>query len=87
MVGHMFLYILKSTKDKGYYVGISCNLEKRLKCHNDGGVRSTKHRRPLIVIYKEKCESVLAARKREKYLKSYKGSKEKLFLIENCQIV
>lgn len=81
------LYILKSLKDKKYYVGITSNFSKRLEYHNNGYVKSTKNRRPFSLIYSEEYASMSEARIREKYLKSYKGSKEKLTIIENCVIV
>ena len=78
-----YLYILRSKVDKGYYVGISKDVQNRLKYHNKGRVRSTKHRKPFRVVYTEQYETQLQACKREKYLKSYKGSKEKLTIFEN----
>jgi putative endonuclease len=78
-----YLYILRSLRDNNHYIGISSNVEKRLSQHNSGKTRSTKSRKPFILVYTEKFNSRLDARKREKYLKSYKGSKEKLNIIEN----
>lgn len=69
----VYLYILQSLKDNGYYVGISSNLGKRLQKHDKGGVRSTKTRRPFKLIYSEKFEDYIRARSREKEVKSYKG--------------
>ncbi|MFA4890288.1 MAG: GIY-YIG nuclease family protein [Candidatus Paceibacterota bacterium] len=77
-----YVYILKSLKDNGYYVGITKDLIIRLNYHNKGFVRSTKSRTPFIIVYKEIFQNRLDAREREKYLKSYKGSKEKLSILE-----
>lgn len=63
------------------------DLVKRLSYHNSGKVRSTKSRIPFIMIHHEEYSDRLLAREREKYLKSYKGSKEKLTIIEHCGIV
>lgn len=82
-----YVYILRSLKDNEHYVGITSDLENRLAYHNSGRVRSTKNRIPFIIIYSEKYETVLEARMREKFLKSYKGSEEKKTIIENCGIV
>ena len=49
----------------------------RVKRHNQGGVESTKHRRPLKLIYYEACLNQKDAIHREKYLKTYLG---KMFL-------
>ena len=77
-----FVYILQSHKDGGYYVGMTANLESRLGNHNAGRVRSTRYRRPLRIIYSEKYETRDEARKREVYLKSYSGAREKLKILE-----
>jgi putative endonuclease len=77
-----FVYILKSQKDKGYYVGMTSDILKRLGYHNSGHVRSTKHRTPFGIVYSESYSTRTEAREREKYLKSYKGSKEKLSILE-----
>ena len=79
-----FVYILQSLKDSGFYVGMSKNIEKRLARHNAGQVKSTSHRRPFRVIYQEPYSARAEAREREKYLKSYKGSKEKLTIIDSA---
>ncbi len=69
----MFVYVLRSQKDESEYVGISENPERRLIEHNAGEVKSTKAYKPWIKIYQETCENRLAARRREKYLKSAAG--------------
>ncbi|MCL5784933.1 MAG: GIY-YIG nuclease family protein [Patescibacteria group bacterium] len=72
----IYVYILESLKNKGYYIGISKDLGNRLVKHNKGGVRSTKSRRPFKLIYNEECENYQAARVREKEIKSYKGGNQ-----------
>jgi putative endonuclease len=69
----IFVYILQSEVDKGYYIGICKDLDSRLVKHNQGGVRSTKNRRPFKVIYTEEFENYATARQREKEIKSFKG--------------
>ncbi len=64
------VYALKSLKDGYLYIGISKNLQKRLKEHNSGMTRSTKTRRPFKIIFKEECKNRINAREREKYFKS-----------------
>jgi putative endonuclease len=64
-----YLYILKSTKDNKGYIGTTNNLEKRLREHNSGKVKSTRYRVPLIVVYCEKFNTLSEARKREWFFK------------------
>ena len=65
-----FVYALRSLRDNNLYVGISQNPEKRVGTHNKGKTESTKNRRPLVLIYKESCNSLKEAREKEKYYKS-----------------
>jgi len=70
-----FVYVIKSQKDKKCYTGITDNLYRRIKQHNRGSnaTPSTKNRGPFTLIYFEKVENSMMARKREKYLKSGVG--------------
>lgn len=65
-----YVYIAQSQKDKQLYTGISQDPEKRIKKHNNGSTKSTRSRRPFVLIYTEKCLNRSEARKREKFLKS-----------------
>ena len=64
-----YLYILKSLKDLGYYIGITDNVPKRLKDHNRDKTRSTKNRVPFVIKYAEKFNTKREARQREIFLK------------------
>ena len=68
-----YAYILKSAKDEKYYYGSTSDLEKRILYHNSGKVKSTKHRRPLRLIYFEEFEFKSEAVKRENFFKSIDG--------------
>ncbi|MBL7137106.1 MAG: GIY-YIG nuclease family protein [Candidatus Marinimicrobia bacterium] len=68
-----YVYVLKSLKDNGLYIGMSQDVSRRLKEHNDGRTRSTKSRKPFEIVYTEECENREAARKRERYFKSGAG--------------
>ncbi len=72
----ILVYVLRSLKDNDPYIGITENVEARLKRHKSGGVPSTKHRRPLILLYTEVYPERWQARKREKFLKSGPGHQE-----------
>ena len=71
-----YVYILISLKDKNFYVGMTSNLEVRLKNHNQGKVFSTKNRRPLKLLGYEVYLTKNEAGMREKYLKTSDGRKE-----------
>lgn len=58
-------------------MGSTADLKKRLKEHQDGLVESTKNRRPLVLIRGEKYSNLSLARRREKYLKSLYGYRER----------
>ena len=77
-----FVYILKSLKDSGYYIGQTDNIDSRIKKHNCGYVKSTQARRPFILIKKETLNTRGEARKRENYLKKLKGGNEFKKIIE-----
>jgi putative endonuclease len=64
---------VKSSKDGKYYYGHASDLEKRLKEHNRGKVRSTKGRIPFELHYYEKFGTKTEAAKREYYYKSIDG--------------
>lgn len=68
-----FTYVLLSEVDKKFYTGYTSNLMQRFDQHNKGQVTSTKHRRPLTLIYYEACLNQEDALKREKYLKTFYG--------------
>ncbi|MDO8571797.1 MAG: GIY-YIG nuclease family protein [bacterium] len=68
-----FLYILHSLKDGNFYTGITSNLERRMKEHEQGKNFSTASRRPLRLIYYEAYLLKEDAEAREKYLKTSMG--------------
>ena len=70
MSDRYFVYALRSLKDSALYIGISGNPKKRLSEHNSGMTRSTRMRRPFVLIYSELCHDRKSAREREKYFKS-----------------
>jgi putative endonuclease len=77
MEGFYFTYVLRSEKDNQNYTGYTHDLPSRLEAHHAGEVDSTKHRRPVYLIYFEACLTMEDALKREKYLKTHYG---KMFL-------
>jgi len=71
------VYILFSLRDKKLYVGCTSDIEQRLERHNNGHVRATKFRRPLVLIHKESFVNKGKAFQRERFVKSLWGSREK----------
>ena len=69
------VYVLKSESSGIYYVGMSKDVNIRLKEHNAGKTKFTKGHRPWEIIYTESYEDWETGRKREKYLKSSAGKK------------
>jgi putative endonuclease len=68
------VYILQSEKDGKYYIGCTHQrVDDRVLGHNRGDTPSTKHRRPLRLVYSEDSLTQEQAFLREKKLKSYKG--------------
>jgi putative endonuclease len=76
------VYAISSLNHNYIYVGMTNNLDARVKRHNDGRERTTKPYRPFKLIFKESCETRPEARLREKYWKSGIG-KEKLRTLRN----
>ena len=68
-----FVYILLSKRYNKTYTGITDNLDRRLKEHNEGSGIFSKRYRPWKILYSEIAKDRLLARKREKYLKSAAG--------------
>lgn len=64
---------MQSLVDSKRYIGHTSDLEKRLRWHNLGKVRSTKSRRPFKIVYSEALNTKSEAVRRELKLKSLKG--------------
>lgn len=65
-----YTYVLKSKKDNHLYIGFTDDLKGRLVEHRNGGVESTKFRRPFELVYFEACKNKMTAIAREKYFKT-----------------
>ena len=75
------VYLLKCS-DGTLYAGSTVDLAKRLREHNGGkaGAKYTRARRPVKLVYKEKCKTLTLARAREAEIKRMKRV-EKLALV------
>ena len=75
MAAYCYVYVLRSTLDNQFYVGLTRDLSARLNLHNSGQVPSTKKRHPLELVYWEGCLNERDAARREKYLKTAWGKR------------
>jgi putative endonuclease len=70
------VYVLKSLSSGKHYVGISQDVDKRLREHNCGKSKFTSGHIPWELVYVESgFATAKAAREREKYLKTSSGKK------------
>lgn len=67
-----YLYILKSLKNDSYYIGISHDVDKRIKQHNFGNVSATKNKRPYKIVFKQEYNNIASAHRAELKIKSWK---------------
>ena len=79
-----YLYILQCA-DKSLYTGITVDLARRLKEHNQSklGAKYTMARRPVKIVYSEKFRNRSLASKAEIRIKKLSREK-KIELIKNC---
>lgn len=76
-----YVYILRC-KDDSLYVGSTNDMEKRLHQHNNlkSGAHYTKIRRPVVLVYQEKCSDYAEARRREAEIKRLSRAEKLLML-------
>jgi putative endonuclease len=65
-----FVYVIRSKERHYTYIGMTSNLERRLKEHNEGKNKTTKPYKPFFLVLSEQFETRTEAREREKYFKS-----------------
>jgi len=64
------VYVIKSKLKEWYYIGMTNDLKRRIYEHNLGKTKTTKSRKPYVLLHHESFKTRKEARKREKYLKS-----------------
>ena len=69
------VYVLWSEKLKKRYVGVTANLESRLRDHNAGRSPFTRRGIPWKIVYNEAYPDASTSRQRERFLKSGAGRK------------
>jgi len=70
-----YVYVLQSFKDDKFYKGMTADLRRRVKEHNNGKNKSTKYRCPLKLVYYEAYLLKKDAEARERYLKTSMGKR------------
>lgn len=78
-----WVYVLYSEKDSGLYVGQTNNLQNHMHRHNSQQVKATKNRLPVVCIHNEKYATRTEATKRERFLKSLWGARNKKNIKQN----
>lgn len=79
-----WVYIVRCA-DGSLYTGIATDTERRVTEHNRGdrlAARYTRGRRPVVLVYRERCDSRGEASRREHVIKRL-GRPAKLALVEN----
>ena len=82
-----YFYVLYSLRDGNLYKGFTSDLLKRVVSHNAGKTRSTKHRRPFILLYFETYEEQSDALARERWSKSLSGGVALRQLLQSKQLL
>ncbi len=78
-----YIYILKCS-DYSLYTGVTLDLQKRFKTHNNGnGGRYTRCRLPVSLIYSEPYLTKSEALKRELQIKGWSKGKKKALITGN----
>lgn len=77
-----FVYLLRSEKDKSFYIGFAEDLKARIKKHEMGLVSSTKNILPMKLIYcevyKSKKDALIREKRLKKFAKGYASLKGRL---------
>src|SRR6266576_4240989 len=68
-----YVYVLRSKKDSGLYIGYSADLRRRVALHKQSDARATASRGPWELIYCEAYVEQADALGRERFLKSGSG--------------
>lgn len=69
------VYVIDSTDHDFLYIGMTNNLSRCLKEHNNGEENSTKAYAPFNLIFYEGYRNKSDAKRREEYLKTTKGKR------------
>jgi predicted GIY-YIG superfamily endonuclease len=80
-----FVYIVRCADDS-LYVGLTTDLDNRLRVHDEGRCGAyTKDRRPVTLVYFERHDSFEAAFARESQLKGWTRQKKEALIAGNLK--
>lgn len=81
-----FVYLARCN-DNSLYTGSCIDIKARVIKHNQGeGAKYTKYRRPVIIVYFEKFDSLIKARGREAQIKRWTKAKKENLIKHGHQI-
>lgn len=80
-----YVYILLNGTRTRTYTGVTDDVEKRLKEHNAGRVKSSSPYCPYKVIHTESFETLSEARQKEKFYKTATGRRRLKEMFFECQ--
>jgi len=76
-----YVYVLRSLVTNRYYTGSTADVAERLRHHNSGATKSTRHGIPWVVVHTETLSTRQEALRRERSLKTGQGRRELGFLL------
>ena len=79
-----YVYVLRSRKTNRRYVGSCENLDERLRRHNLGHSKATRHGIPWVLLHTESFSNRADAARTERYYKSGRGRDELDLLLLQC---
>jgi putative endonuclease len=82
----MYVYMLKC-KDGSYYVGVTSDIDRRVREHNEGihPEAYTFKRRPVELVYQEFYHDAISAIEAEKQLKGWSRKKKEALIAKNWE--
>jgi len=83
-----YVYIIRNDTNKRFYVGVTKDIERRIREHNRNKRRSVTHFGNYCLVFSETFATLKEARNRESQIKSYKsGNAFKKLLREKVGLI
>ena len=70
-----WVYVVWSDACRRFYIGVTDDVERRVRQHNEGISRWTRGRGPWRLVWQQRCADLGEARRLENRLKRQKGGK------------